>query len=240
MATLLELVTEFCERTGLPVPAAVVDNTDERYRQIKALLQEAGNALAIRADWQRLRMETVHTTISGENQGNIFTLTAGGLTPFRKFADEILWDRTDQLPIVPMTGQEWQRLKGTVGHLAYRYRYRLWNYNLMLTPEAPAGHELAFEWMSRWWIQDAGGAIKETFTADSDSFLLERELLKLALRWRWKKEKGLEYAEDFREYELRLLETAGQDTPKGTLQQDLRGLQIRPGIFVPEGNWSLP
>lgn len=237
--TLLTEIQDFCERTKIPVPAAIIDNSDERVRQVKALLFEAGNALAIRSDWERMRFETVHTTLAQENQGKIFDITAGGATAFRKFANETLWDRSDRLPIIPIDGVSWQRLKGTVGSI-FRYRYRLWQYDLHITPAPPAGHSVAFEWISRWWIQANNGAIKEEFTADTDSFLVERELLKLGLRWRWKKEQGLEYAEDFREYELRLIELAGHDTPKEVLHQDGRGRRVQPGVFIPESSWNLP
>lgn len=240
--TLLTEIQDFCERTGLPVPSSIIGNPSEQIQQIKALLYEAGNSLSLRSDWERMRFETVLTTIAAENQGNIFNLTTGnsGATAFRKFADPVLWDRTDRLPVIPMDGATWQRIKGTVGSMVYRYRYRLWNYNLYITPAPPAGHSVAFEWVSRWWIQAENGAIQESFVTDQDSFLLERELLKLGLRWRWKKEKGLEYAEDFREYELRVQELAGHDTPKEVLYQDGRGRRVRPGVFVPEGSWQIP
>ena len=239
--TLLTEIQDFCERRLLPVPAVIIGNDEPNVKQLKALLYETGNQIAIRGEWARLTHECTHTTLAQENQGNIFTLTAGSIqaTAFRKIKDQTVWDRTDRLPVGPIDPIAWQRFKATVGASA-RYRYRLLRHELLLTPTPPAGHILAFEWVSKWWIQDVAGNIKETFTADTDSFLIERELLKLGLTWRWKKEKGLAYEADLAEFEQRLMETLAHDTPKEVLYQDGPDRRARPGLWVPEYSWDLP
>ena len=121
-----------------------------------------------------------------------------------------------------------------------RYRYRIVRHRLLLTPTPPAGHSLAFEWLSKWWIQDIAGTIKERFTADTDSFLVERELLKLGLAWRWRKAKGLDYTEEYEEYEQRLLETLASDQPRETIYMDNEEPRVKPGVFVPDYSWNLP
>jgi hypothetical protein len=99
---------------------------------------------------------------------------------------------------------------------------------------------VAFEWLSKWWIQDGtSGTIKERFTLDTDSFLVERELLKLGLAWRWRKAKGYDYTEEYEEYESRLAETLGNDVPRTTLRMDQEPAQVRPGVFVPDWSWDL-
>ena len=239
--TLLTEIQEFCERQQLPVPQAVIGSNDSQVIQLKALLYEAGNSIAIRGDWSRLTFETVHTTLAQEDQGNIFEITAGSIqsTAFRRIKDNTVWDRTSQWPVAPINDEDWALFKANVSAEA-RYRYRLLRHRLLITPTPPAGHSLAFEWMSKWWIQDGvTGAIKERFVADTDSFLVERELLKLGLTWRWRKAKGLAYEEEYNEFEDRLKEMLASDTPKTDIDMASQGKSNRPGIFVPEYSWDL-
>jgi hypothetical protein len=239
--TLLTEIQEFCERMMLPVPQSIIGNDDPQIIQLKSLLYEAGQSIAIRGEWSRLTFEATHTTLAQENQGNIYTITSGVAiaTAFRKIKDQTVWDRTDQMYISPIDPISWQSTKALAA-ISPRYRYRLLRGELLLTPTPPAGHTLAFEWVSKWWIQDGNtGAIKERFVADTDSFLLERELLKLSLRWRWKREKGLDYGEEYDECEDRIQEMLAHDTPKEVLYQDETHWGIRPGIFVPAYSWNV-
>lgn len=70
--------------------------------------------------------------------------------------------------------------------------------------------------------------------------LLPEELLLMGLRWRWKKEEGLEYAEDFRSYEMQVKDALSRDGAKRTLNMgdNLRG--NGPNVFIPAGTWALP
>jgi len=226
----------------LPIPSTIIDSLDPQVTQIKALLYEVGNSIALRGDWSRLTYEALHTTIGSEDQGNIFEITAGSdqSTAFRKIKDNTVWDRTNRWPVVPINDEDWALFKATVSAEA-RYRYRLLRHRLLLTPTPPAGHALAFEWVSKWWIQDGvSAAIKERFNADTDSFLVERELLKLGLTWKWRKTKGLPYEEEYNEFEDRLKEMLASDTPKSDISMTGERKSKRPGIFVPEYSWSLP
>lgn len=237
--TILDEIREFCEEMLLPIPGAVVGSADPNVRQIKALLLRAGNALAIRGEWSRLTHEATHTTVAAEDQGSIYDITGSGATAFRKIKNETMWDRTDKLPIYPINPIDWQLIKATISANP-RYKYRIVRGRLMMTPTPTAGHTVAFEWVSKWWIQDSVGTIKERFTADTDTFLVERELLRLGLAWRWKKAKGFDYTEEYEEYETRLSETLGHDVTRETIQMDGQPRTIRPGIFVPEYSWDLP
>lgn len=237
--SLLTEVQDFCERMMLPVPASVIDSDDPQVIQVRALLYEAGNSLAVRGDWSRLTFEEVHTTLAQEDQGAIYDITATGATAFRKIKNETMWDRTNQMPVYPINAQDWQNLKAH-NSVSPRYRFRLVRHHLMLTPTPPAGHSLAFEWVSKWWIQDGtSGTIKERFTLDTDSFLLERELLKLGLVWRWLRAKGLDYADHYEEYESRLTETLAHDVTRAIVHMDGTVPAVKPGIYIPDYSWNL-
>jgi hypothetical protein len=235
---LLALVQRFCERTNLPSPNTVYGSTDPQVVQIKALLEEVGIDLNGRGTWQGTTRVATHTTTATEDQGAITTIASDG---FKYIKNQTIWDRTDRLPVLgPMDGQEWQALKALFIN-GPRYRYRLLGGQLLSNPIPPAGHTWAFEYASQNWIVAVDGTTyKQFFTADTDSPVLPETLLLQGLRAWWKKEKGLEYAEDMRMYEAQAKDAMSRDGGKPILHMDGEGWNgPRPGIWVPSGSWPV-
>lgn len=236
---LLNIVQRFCGRTGVPQPATVVGSSDKQIAQILGLLEEEGNDLASRASWQGITFEASLTTIADENQGPIATIAANG---YRYIVNETIWDRTRRLPVCgPLDAQEWQTLKAYFVNGPY-YRYRIRGDQLLVNPTPPAGESWFFEYVSQNWITSADGVTyKQYFTADTDIVILPETLVLMGLRWRWKREKGLDYAEDFRTYEAQVTDACGRDGGKPVLYMDQTGMRgPQPGIFVPTGSWNVP
>lgn len=234
--SMLTLVQSFCERTQLPSPATVMGTADSQVTQIRALLEEEGEALSKRGDWEVLTREATHTTLAQEDQGAMTSIATNG---FRYIKDETMWDRTDKLPVPLINSTLWQRYKATVA-TSPRYRYRIRGGKLLMTPTPAADHTLAFEYMSKNWILGVDGTTyKAAFTLDTDTLLLPEELLKMGLRWRWKKEKGKEYAQDFEDYEMQVADMLGRDGGKQVIRLDGGFPQARPGVIVPEYSWPL-
>jgi hypothetical protein len=237
--SLLTVVQQFCERTGIPSPATVYGTTDTQVAQVRALLEEEGNDLAARGGWEILQQQATHTSLAAEDQGAMSTIASNG---FRYILNNTIWDRDDRLPILgPMTPQEWQALKAVVV-TGPRYQFRIRGGKLLVNPTPVAGHTWAFEYVSENWILGADGVTyKNYFTLDSDEILLPETLVLLGLRWRWKKEKGFDYAEDFRTYEMQVKDAVGRDGGKKVLNMDSNGWRgPKPGIWVPSGDWTVP
>jgi hypothetical protein len=213
--------------------------TDTQMLQVKALLEEEIEDLASRAMWERQTLEQTFITIADEDQGALTSLISGG---FRYILDQTIWDRTRRLPIAgPLDPRQWQALKARFVNGPY-YRFRIRGGHFLVNPTPPAGESWFFEYITRHGILDADGVTtKASFTADTDTLLLPEPVLLMGLRWRWKKEKGMEYAEDFRTYESQVKDALGHDGSKATLCMDTAYQQeARPGVMVPEGSWNLP
>lgn len=233
----LALVQKFCRRTGLSVPTTVVGSTDDKILQALAILEEDVNDLAKRHDWQGLTHEATHVTIAAEDQGDIETLDPG----FRYIRNNTMWDTTDRLPVIgPLNGQQWQAIKAILAN-GPRYQFRFRGNHLLVNPVPAAGHTWKFEWASKNAILDANGVtVKEYFTADTDTFLLPDDLHLLGLRWRWLREKGLDYAELFNTYEFQVKDAMGRDGGAARVSLDGGRDEMNPGIFIPNGNWMQP
>ena len=237
--TLLQTVVHFCERTNITSPATVIGSADPQVVQIKALLEEIGIDMASRVAWEGITFQATHTTIAAEDQGAMTTIASNG---FKYIKNGTIWDRTDRLPVLgPLSSGEWQALKALVV-TGPRYRHRIRGGKLLVNPTPAAGHDWAFEYVSKNWILAADlTTYLQFFAADTDTVLLPDTELLQGLRWKWKREKGLDYAEDFRTYEMMLKDAAGRDAGKSVLRMDGDGWSgPKPGIMVPSGNWNVP
>jgi hypothetical protein len=230
-------VQRFCERNNLNSPSTVYGSTDPQIIQIKAILEEEGLDLAARGAWEGITLEATHTTLAAESQGAIATIASNG---FRDFLPDTAWDRTLKLPLGILDGVEWAAQKG-FATTSPRYTIRIRGGLLIANPTPTAGNTWAFEYISKNWILGADGTTyKSYFTLDTDTILLPEELVTLGLKWRWKKEKGFDYAEDFRTYESRVTQALGSNGLKKRLNMSGGPSDARPGASVSQGNWSVP
>lgn len=235
MATLLEVIQDLCGRQNLPVPTTVYGTSDPQIRQMSKLLEEEGNDLAARGVWESLTCEATFVTVATESQGAIATLASNG---FRYVKNQTIWDRDRKLPVCgPLSGPDWQALKAVLA-TGPQYQFRIRGGNLLVNPAPTAGLNWYFEYVSKNWILN-GSTYKRRFTADADTLLLPEDLCLQGLRWRWKKEKGFDYAEDFNTYELQVKDALGRDGGKPVLYGDDTSRGPVPGIWVPQGTWNL-
>ena len=233
---LLELVQAFALRTGLRRPSYVIGNTDEQIGQIQGILSEVIEDVMKHA-WTSLTQEALFTTVAGEDQGPITTIAPLG---FKWVLQDTIYNRTLRLSVFgPIAAQKWQALK-TLPNAGPFYKYRIVRGKLLFNPPAAAGHTCAFEYASSHCILGADGTYKSVPTADDDTFILDSTIFLAGLRWKWKHEKGLDYAEEFRHYEELLANAEGRDGTKPILTMDAAEDYFKPGIFVPSGNWKLP
>lgn len=234
--SLLTVVQYVCKRQNLPVPATVYGSTDPQVSQMMALLEEEGNDLASRHPWQGITFEASLTTTATEDQG---AMTAIAANNFRYIKNETLWDRSTRLVVAgPLDSQDWQKLKALFA-TGPRYRFRIRGNHLLVNPTPPAGSSWFFEYVSKNWILGADGTTyKQYFTLDTDTIVLPEELVIAGLRWRWLREKGMDYAELFRTYEAQVQDAMSRDGGKPRLAMDdqpNRGPV--PGVWVSPGSW---
>lgn len=233
--TLLEIVQKFTARRGLPFAGAVFSSLDEQLLQIAGLLDEVLEDMVSRPTWTGLIREATFAATGAEDQGVLATLAPG----FKYILPETLFDRTTRLPLLgPVAPSTWQ-LEKAASQTHPLTEYRIRDGRLFLLPAPTAGHTIAFEYASNFPVLSSAGAAKPYFTADTDTCVLDEATLMAGLTWVWRKEKGMSYAEDFRRYESLLVNAAGRDGTKPTLSMDAEVGTRRPGVVVPQSDWSL-
>lgn len=90
------------------------------------------------------------------------------------------------------------------------------------SPAPTINGEAKFPYISNNIGRSATDVAISSFTKDDDSFVLEDRLLTLGLIWRWKAQKGLEYAEDMASYEEALSQNSARDKGARVLRENRR------------------
>lgn len=234
--SMLTMVQTACIRLGLPSPNAVATSTDIQYLQLLALLNEEGSDLSSRTEWQALNREAHFTTLAAEIQGTVDTIMPG----LNYIINDTIWNRTIRRPVFgPLGAQYWQQQKAMFTAGPWN-QYRVKGNNLVFFPAPAAGQDCYFEYVSKYFATDSTGVTyKSAFTDDSDLCLHNEDIMTLGLIWRWKANKGLDFATDFQKYETRVIDAIGRDGAKPILNMGEARYDIMPVVIVPSGSWSV-
>lgn len=233
--SLLTIVQSIADESGIPRPAAVASSADQQVRQLFALVNRSGQQLLRRYDWAPLRKEGNFSTLAAELQGALTTVASAS---FLYFVNETMWNRTLNRPVPgPLTAEEYQTLKSNSVTGPYPQFFTREG-NLYFIPAPAASESVYFEYISKYWCTDSTGATgKEKMTADTDVSLIPENLIELDVLWRWRKKKGFDYGEEFREFETAFANHTGRDG--GRKKLSLNGQDMSKGaIRVPEGSWT--
>lgn len=234
--TCLTIVQNACLRIGITSPTAVATSADPQILQLLALLNEEGQSLSERTNWQALTNVGTFTTVATEVQGALSTIAPN----LRFIINDTIWNRTLQRPVYgPLSPQGWQAQKAMLFQGPWN-QYRIYGGSLRFLPSPTAGQSCYFEYVTAAWGTDSTGATGRTaFTADADVALLDENIMTLGLIWRWKQQKGFDFSVDFQKYDQQVRNAMGRDATKPVLNLSGAFEGIEPVVLVSSGSWPL-
>lgn len=233
--TIATIVSNATDRIAVTLGGtSVFSNPGETARQMRALANQEGTELMRRGSWQALTKETTFNALAQETQTGVIP------SDFDHMLNETFYNRTRKRQVVgPLTPKEWQEQKSIVATVLYD-SYRIRGGSVLMIPVPSAGDEYAFEYISNQWVRTTDDEARTAFTADSDTSILDEELITLGVIWRFLKAKGFDYAESFRTYELQVSQALARDGSKRTVNFAQRIDYGRPRFpGVQDGSWSL-
>ena len=204
--SLLTLVQRCSARLSLIQPTACFGSTDLQVLQWIEIANTAGEMLASAAPWQALRTEFTFSSMYQTSQ------TGAIPSDFDRWIDNTQFNRSTRRPMAgPITPRQWQWIQAQP---IYASVYLAWierGGQFLVAPKPPAGQTIAFEYISKNWVQAVGGGYAAAFAADSDVSRLDERLLRLGMLWRYLQAKGLDYAEAMDDYERELEKAIARD-----------------------------
>ncbi len=235
--SLLNIVQDFCKRSGLPSPPVAAGATDDTTVQVVGLLNEGIQEIIDRYSLQELATykEFIHA-----NGTDYLALDLAVDVPDWKYTSPLtLWDSGTHLPLRgAATIQEWQQItRMNISPAPYVYILYGNAIRIYPVPSVPADVTFSFYYQSKCGVTD-GTDVFETYDTDVMVPRIPTYLVEADLKWRWAKQKGLPYAEDFRTCESMLANAVGRNMlPVLNLDPGDRG--YGPGIWVSPGSWNV-
>lgn len=214
--SVLSIIQDAAKQLSLNVPTGVVGVTsDDTVVQMLRLSNTGGKAIAKRHSWERMTKEHTFTTVADYPQTDSIP------TDFDRMLPESMFNRTRTRRVVgPMSQAEWQEMRGAVV-VTINPVYRIRGGSVLLSPIPTAGDSVYYEYVSKNWCQSAASVEQSAWAADTDTALLDEELLTLDLVWRFKQMKGLDFAFDQATFEERLRAIINNDGTRPRLSTEV-------------------
>jgi hypothetical protein len=193
--TILSVIKDVAKVCGIAVPDAVFSSTDREHVELASLAQEMAERIANGHDWQKL---SKITTITGDGSTEEFDLPSDY---DRMLVKSQVWSSSLETALSPITDlDKWLE----IDIKSFDFVVNAWTIyggQMHVKPALGAGVTAKYFYQSNLIVDPAAGADTTTFTADTDSFILDERLLKLGIIWRWKEQKGQPYDEWMADYE---------------------------------------
>lgn len=132
---------------------------------------------------------------SGTGTGSVvLAQTAYTLPPdFERITNRTHWDKTKHWEMLgPEDAQQWQWLKSGYISTGPRIRWRILDNQFQIWPPMNTNEYLGWEYRSKGWARGADGSVKNSFTADSDTTVLDDRIFVLGTKLKYWSIKGFD------------------------------------------------
>ena len=192
--SLLTIVQKAAIRCGITSPTSAISNTDPMVQQLIALAQDEGDESSVNYDWRNLKIPCQFT---GDGTSTLFGLPSD----FDRWPTQASM-YSSSYPLIPLLGPiSDEELIAMQARPVFPVR-PFWNMlggSLQVWPALQSGELVNAQYRSNAWILDVDGITrKAAWAADTDTPLIRERIIVAGVIWRWKKAKGLDYAEEMK------------------------------------------
>jgi hypothetical protein len=148
-----------------------------------------------------------------------FSQTKYDLPPdFETITDNTHWDKTKHWQMLgPEDAQQWQWLKSGYISTGPRIRWRILGSQFQIWPPYNTQEYLGFEYRSKGWARSAAGAVKNSFTVDTDTTVFDDTVLVLATKLKYFQVKSFDTTALMQDYMRYLSIAKANDKGSATL-----------------------
>ena len=147
---------------------------------------------------------TMSQMASGTGNGAIVLAQTAYDLPFdfESITDRTQWDKTKHWEALgPEDAQQWQWLKSGYISTGPRIRWRILDNQFQVWPPMNTNEYLGWEYKSKGWGRGYDGAVKTSFTADSDTTVLDDRVIVLGTKMRYWAIKGFDTTALMQDYQ---------------------------------------
>lgn len=184
--SLLTICEGLAKDVGMEIPDVVVSSASREWKEALAMANAVGEELARRVDWGQL---TATATLTGDGTNKEHSLPAA----FSRVVSGVGVTGAGGT-VRPLSRAEWGSLTATEGVPRY---FLLEDSTMTLWPYLANAVTATVIYQSENWCDNGTSA----WAADTDSSLIDEDLFLKGLIVRWRRQKGMEYADYEAEYE---------------------------------------
>ena len=219
--TILELVNESQDELVLPRITTVVSNTSPDGRLFLQLVKRSAQDLIRKPENGWTILQRLHTFNSASGTAE-YALPSD----FDGLIINTIWNRTQITPLTgPLGAATWQEIKsGLIASGLYFQRYRIVRSlttiarKFTIDPTPSAIEALAFEYRSNAPFANTGlTTVADAPAADTDVCLLDRNLMVLNIKWRFRRARGEDFTSELAEFNELLDERIAVDATASAL-----------------------
>lgn len=157
---------------------------------------------------------TMSQMASGTGTGAVVLAQTAYTLPadFERITNRTQWDKTKHWEALgPEDAQQWQWLKSGYISTGPRIRWRILDNQFQVWPPMNTNEYIGWEYKSRGFARGADGAVKNSFTADSDTTVLDDRIFVLGTKLKYWAIKGFDTTALMQEYQRYLSVAKAQD-----------------------------
>lgn len=130
-------------------------------------------------------------------------------TDIRSFINATYWDRNFRWPMLgPLSPVEWEVIVSGISPVGPRIRFRVVNNYMEIQPLPGTDQtdQIAYEYVSNAFCTSASGTPNTAvggvckFAVDTDVYRWPENVLRLGIKWRFLRAKGLDYSDEYKQY----------------------------------------
>lgn len=209
--TALSIIQDASVNIGIERPTDFFGQSDRELQELQEIINACAKKIALAHDWQLLTTIVAGSDIpTGDGSTEGFALPSD----FSRMDDSTqVWSTTDNGPMVHIKDRDVWLGMDVQDFDTVTSSWTLYGNQIHIKPAMATGETAKYWYTSNLIVTDAAMATKVAFTADTDVFRLDEELLKLCVIYQWKEKKRQTYQAEMEAYETRL--AALMSTDKG-------------------------
>lgn len=216
--SILEICREVADITATQRPTDLFDANIQHNAIFLSVAKSALDSLMRYGDWQDLTKEASILTVKNKTVYPIDNIVGD----FYCLLNNTIWIKdTSEKVVGAITPEQWMKEK-YFGCEDIDIKFKIQNNAFKFLTPPPANMRIVFQYRSNAVCLDAlSYEEKPSLTKNTDIPIFDAHLVKLGIIWRWLKRNGMDYTEEFNEYELELKKKFG--TGLATQDIDLSG-----------------
>jgi hypothetical protein len=213
--TLLQICTFAADEIGISRPSSVIASSEPDVQKLLRYANKTGNRMMKAYAWQQLRRGSTFSALGQYEQTGILP------ADFDRVVTETFWNRSTTVNIAgPIADVQWESLLAQNINSPNQNYFIYRDNEILIYPAPGVTNTLAFTYVNKNYVIDGDtSAEKDAFTKDTDTTVLDDELLIQGIIFEFLDNDGQPAQTAFQKYTDRFNLLVGHDQPSAAILQ---------------------